>query len=341
MFTNKNVIDAKKRCLMTIVIGILFIVLTIIFIGLSVKQEKIDNENKRYLNEIIEDSTSKEGEKTYLNVTAISDEFAIYNDKTDAYYFVSDGQYYYIVYLDKNTFNKLKNSNLKDNPEIIEGTSKKIDSDLKNIAIDWWNEDLAEDEEPLNDSSFYNYFGGYYLDTTAVYSETTGAYNAFSFILGIIGIIIELIGIINYIKYTSSIKKLSDIEIQELESEMNNSDAFYYAKTKLYLTPKYIIMLDGRFKFYKYSDILWMYPFEQRYNGIRTNKAIKILTNDAKTTMLANLPLATKTQKAIYDEIWNTIVSKNQTMKLGYTGENIKYFNAVIKEIKQNKKNGI
>ena len=341
MFTNKNVINAKNRCLITIGIGLLFIVLTFIFIGLSIKQDKYDNDNKRYLNDIIEDSSSEEGERSYLNVTAISDAFAVYDDKTDAYYFVSDGKYYYIVYLDLNTFNKLSNSNLKDNPQVLEGTSKIIGSDIKDIAIDWWNEDLAEGEEPLNDSSFYNYFGGYYLNTTATYSETTGMYNAFCFIFGITGLTVTLVGLIKFIKYTSSIKKLSDMEIQELESEMSNGDSFYYPNTKLYLTPKYIIMLDGRFKFYKYSDILWMYPFEQRYNGVRTNKAIKILTKDAKTTMLANLPLATKTQKAVYDEIWDTIFSKNQAMKLGYTNENIKYFNGVIKEIKNNKKNGI
>lgn len=40
----------------------------------------------------------------------------------------------------------------------------------------------------------------------------------------------------------------------------------------------------------------------------------------------------------MYNEIWNTILDKNNKITTGYTKENIKYFNKIKKEIKKNKK---
>lgn len=341
-FSNQNVNSSQNRCLMTIVVGVALIVLAAIFIGLAAKQNQKDTDNIIYLNDAIESSGENTGLKTYLDVTWLSPKVAVYDDTTDAYYFAFDGTYYYIVFMKEKTANELLDMDLESSPARIEGITKDIPLDVKNIAIEVYNDWIEDtDKEEITLSTFYNIFGEICLDQTVAYTETTGMYNVFALLTGIAGLIIALIGTINTIKYSSSIKKLSDMEISELEGEMQESEAFYYTKMKLYLTRNYIIMLDGRFKFYKYNEVLWMYPFEQRYNGVRTNKAIKILTNDGKTTMLANMSVATKTQKAVYDEIWNTIATKNPKIKLGYTNENISYFNGIIKEIKNNKKNSI
>ena len=340
-FTNKNVIDSRNRNLFFIAFGVLFIILTFVLIGLSIKQDNKDTSNIKYLNDVIENSNEEQGQKVYLNISAISASFAGYDDKTDAYYFVYDGQYYYIVYLKESEYLKISDMDLSNNPYRVEGIARNIGDDVKNIAIEQWNSDLYEDEDPITDSSFYNYFGDVYLDQTSIYSETTSMYNVFAFFTGIIGLVLAIVGVVNHLKFSSNVKKFDGQEIDSIEAEMSDNDSFYYKNIKLYLTRNYIIMLNGQFKIYKYSDILWMYPFEQRYNGIRTNKAIKIFTRDGKTSMVASVAYATKTQKAIYDEVWNTIIEKNPNIVLGYTGENIKHFNDVRKEIKNNKKNGI
>ena len=81
-----------------------------------------------------------------------------------------------------------------------------------------------------------------------------------------------------------------------------------------------------------------MYPFEQRVNGIRTTQNIKIFTSEGKTYTIVSIEMVTKKKKEIFDEIWNTIASKNDKMRLGYTSENIKEMNAKAKEIKNAKK---
>ena len=340
-FTNKNVIDSRNRNLFLIAFGVLFIILAFVFIGLSINQDNKDTSNIKYLNYVIENSSEEQGQKVYLNISAISSSFAGYDDKTDSYYYVYDGQYYYIVYLKESEYLKISGLDLSNNPYRVEGIARNIGDDVKNIAIEQWNSDLYEDEEPITDSSFYSYFGNVYLDQTSIYSETTSMYNVFAFFTGIIGLVLLIIGIVNHVKFSFNVKKLDGHEIDSIEAEMSDNDSFYYKNIKLYLTRNYIIMLNGQFKIYKYGDILWMYPFEQRYNGIRTNRAIKIFTRDGKTSMVANIGVATKTQKAIYDEVWDTIIEKNPNIVLGYTSENIKHFNDVRKDIKTNKKNGI
>ena len=340
-FTNKNVIDSRNRNLFLIAFGVLFIILAFVFIGLSINQDNKDTSNIKYLNYVIENSSEEQGQKVYLNISAISSSFAGYDDKTDSYYYVYDGQYYYIVYLKESEYLKISGMDLSNNPYRVEGIARNIGDDVKNIAIEQWNSDLYEDEEPITDSSFYSYFGNVYLDQTSIYSETTSMYNVFAFFTGIIGLVLLIIGIVNHVKFSFNVKKLDGHEIDSIEAEMSDNDSFYYKNIKLYLTRNYIIMLNGQFKIYKYGDILWMYPFEQRYNGIRTNRAIKIFTRDGKTSMVANIGVATKTQKAIYDEVWDTIIEKNPNIVLGYTSENIKHFNDVRKDIKTNKKNGI
>ena len=67
-----------------------------------------------------------------------------------------------------------------------------------------------------------------------------------------------------------------------------------------------------------------MYSYEQRTNGIKTSQAIRVMNNEGKTYTIATITAMTKAQKAVYDEIWNTIISKNSNIKLGYTKENIK-----------------
>lgn len=339
-FTNKNILAIKKRGRITTIIGVVLIILSIVLISLSANQNEKDEQNIKYLNELIESNDRKTGEKAYLNINWLSSKFAVYNDTTDAYYFAYDGDYYYIIYMTESKASELLNMDLENNPVEITGVTRSISDDVRDIAIEDYNSELEDNEEALTTSNFYNIFGDIYLDQTSTYSTTTDMYSAFGILIFFFGLITTLVGIISSISVSSRMKKISDVDIQILESEMNNSESFYYDKVKLYLTPNYIIMVDGRLLYYKYSDILWMYSYESRYNGFRTNKAIKILTNDAKTSMFANTPLATKQGKAIYDEIWDTIVSKNPNMKLGYTTENIKYFNGVIKEIKNKKKNG-
>ena len=159
----------------------------------------------------------------------------------------------------------------------------------------------------------------------------------------LLGFIKFIIGIISWIRVAFKIimSDYADISKKELDEEMSYDESTYYDKLKLYLTPNYIIMLDKRFVYFNYSDILWMYVYNKKFNLIGKNKTIKILTSNGKTIKFAKVNANNEKENIIYNEIWNKIIKKNPNIKLGYTNENIDIFNKKVKDIKNNRRLGI
>ena len=337
--SNSNIIKTYKGYFRLIIIGVLIIVASFVFLYLGSDQDNKDSENIKYLNELIEKRDEKTGQKAYLNVSAMTDKVVVFDDTTDAYYFVSDGKYYYMVYLKEADAKKYLKMDLSENPIKIVGTSRSIPSDVEKIAIEVYNDYLlSEGEDKLTSDTFFNVFGDIYLDGTSTFSSKSSAFMAIGVMSFLGAIAVILIGVVIVLRFRKNIKSLSDDDLAKIEREMDSQNSFYYSKKKLYLTDNYLVLMDGRFIAYNYKDVLWMYPFEQRYNGVRTNKAIKIFTSDGKTNMIASISIATKREQAIYDEIWNGIVQKNPSIKIGYTPDNIAYFREISKEIKLSKK---
>ena len=131
---------------------------------------------------------------------------------------------------------------------------------------------------------------------------------------------------------------MSSKERKEIDNETLEKDAFYYANIHLYLTPNYIVLMDGTFQVIPYSNLLWLYKYEQRVNGIKSTKSIVGVTTDGKSHNIAVVPALTKKYMEIYEEVFNTICSKNEEMLVGYTNENCKIMREELKQIKANKK---
>ena len=98
-----------------------------------------------------------------------------------------------------------------------------------------------------------------------------------------------------------------------------------------------IILMNNTFKVISYEYIIWLYPFEQKVNGIKSSKSIMVVTNDGKTSNIVTVPAITKGRMEMFDEIFNTIANKNDETLIGYTSENAKIIKEQIKLNKENK----
>lgn len=98
-----------------------------------------------------------------------------------------------------------------------------------------------------------------------------------------------------------------------------------------------IILMNNTFKVISYEDVIWLYPFEQKVNGIKSSKSIMVVTNDGKTSNIVTVPAITKGRMEMFDEIFNTIANKNDETLIGYTSENAKIIKEQIKLNKENK----
>jgi len=337
-FTNVNVKKEYKRMIRSVLISILFIIIAFGFKYLESQMVKDANKKMTDLDSVIvSKENKKDNKKVYLDVKSIPYLFAVSNSTVNSYYIVSDGEFLYVAFMSPDDFKTLNTDDIKDKSIRIEGITKYTPKDVKQLAIDAYNEGL-DDDKKITIADYDSYFGAVYLDMTAI-DESVAMVPLVLFIIFMgIGNILFIVSLIVLIRFTLSVKNLDGTKIDELDNEMNNSNAFYYSKVRLYLTENYIINFKGTFRAIKYSDILWMYPYEVRQNGVRTSKSIKILVNNTKTYIIATIDVYTKKSKAVYDEIWETIVRKNPDMLLGYTSENIKAMNKKVKEIKKSNK---
>lgn len=328
----KKIISANKRWLF---IGIALILISFVFFYLGTTQDSNDSKNIVYLNELIEGNGTKTGKKAYLTVKYLSPKVVVYDDTTDAYYYAFDGTYYYLVYMKEKDANVLLNKNLENSPEKLIGSTKSIPSDVSKIAVDAYNQYFkSDDKASVAYENAYDIFGDVYLDTTDTFSAMASVYMFFGVFMFIGGIGFVIVGLILTLKFKKDISSMSADQLESIQREMDDANTKYFCNDRLCLTVNNLIMLNGKFKFYNYRDIIWIYPHEQYYNGIRTSKSIMIGCSDGKVYPIANMAVATKNQKDMYDLVWNEIISKNMNIKIGYVPENISYFNEVRKNNK-------
>ncbi len=335
MFTNKAVEKERKKQKIFLWIGILSIIIMGIFFFYGNKVVEDAEKNKESMHNVILKKDSENfNKKAYLNVHTTPYKFAIYNDTSDAYYFVMDDKYMYVAYMTVEDYNMLNKEDIETNPVKIEGVTEKTPDDIKKLAIETYNEAMENEEDKLAINDFDNYFGSIYLDMT----QSDGAIGDFQYLMGVIfgilGLVMFIIFTIYKMSFKKGVKKLDSSEITKIDMEMNDPEAFYYEKAHLFLTKNYIINFAGIFNVINYKDIIWIYPFVMRTNGIKTGQSIMVVTKDGKAKKVADIDVFTKGKKEIFDEIFNTIASKNDKIIIGYDKESQMKAKEVLKKYK-------
>ncbi len=320
MFTNKAVEKERKKQKLFLWIGILSIIIMIIFFFYGNKKTDEAEKTKDTMHNVIlkEKEEHRNNKKAYLDVYTTPYKFAVYEDTSDAYYFVMDDKYMYVVYMTVADYYKLNKKNIETNPIKIEGVTEKTPDDIKKLAIDAYNDAMENEEDKLTLNDFDNYFGSIYLDMTPTNDSIGGFEYLMGTIFGVLGLTMFIIFFVIKIRFKNGIKKLDSNEIMKIDMEMNSPDSFYYEKAHLYLTKNYIINFAGTFNVINYKDIIWIYPFITRTNGIKTSQSIMVVTKDGKRKNVADIDCFTKGKKEIFDEIFNTIASKNDKIIIGY-----------------------
>ena len=318
----KNIKSGKKF----LIVGTILLIITCAFSILMFFSYQSDMKNPTKLIDIKE-----EGKYAKVSASVMTDYFATndYTGREHKSYFIYDNQYMYIVDLNEKTRKELDviyNYSYDQNEDAvapnsveIKGMTKKIPSDLKQIAINAYNELYGE--KLVNNSNFSTYFGDVYLDTY----ESPMTDFSYTFVYSFPFLLIGLIFLFSYFKisHTTKKNKMKYNEVwDKILKEVNDSE-LYYKKAKLYLTNSYIISYQNGLEIYDYKDVVWVYPHEYRYNGAVTQKSIFVVTKNGKAHKLSTLSTSKK-NKILFDELYNTLMNKMPDVLKGYTKENIK-----------------
>ena len=139
-----------------------------LFIAIGIYENRQKEEDYSYLNDIIENKNNEVDALGYLEITQEPYSIAKYEyDDNHAFYIVFDGRYYYIAYLSDEVYEALNTENLNDNSIKIYGTTASTPNEVREIAIDAYNEGLDE-ENQISLDDFESYFGTVYLNNTSL-----------------------------------------------------------------------------------------------------------------------------------------------------------------------------
>ncbi len=336
-FENENIKKGwnSKKNFLLISIGIIIVSILSYFWGTSIVKEKNktvdDLENIITLKELTKEKVNK---KTKLTIYGVPYLLAEKDDTSAAFYIVANEKYFYIAKMNKSKALELTESVTEKGYELT-GYTSEVPEEVKQFAIDEYNEAYGEElEKKLTLSDYDKYFGDVCIDL--VKSETALAPLQYSiFYIGLIfGIVFLIVAIIMIIAYKTKVRKLmknNKDELDVLNNEINSGEATFYDKGKIYLTKSYILDVN-ELQYYKYKDVVWVYKHIQRVNGVVSYQCLMLSTSDGKQHMIA------LNAKDNYEKIMDELVVRNNNIKVGFTNENREFFKKMKKELKTEKK---
>lgn len=305
---------------------ILFLVITIAFVVLAfVIPVNMGRTGTNYL-----DVYSKVYENVYLEIDSKPIEFkTVYDGHTASFYLVTNGDKTYIVKMGHKQYEIILDNyeRNKDNFKFtLEGKTYQIFSNLKESSMKVYNDTL--DEKVVTTKNYHDYLGYTYIDAN---ENDRGFVRTILFGFGVLFAVMDIIVIIGYIYGISTYKKIMrEYGEEELVKELDDKDTIAIPKAGIYLTKKYIISNSMGFKVVDYKDILWVYILKQRNHGILVSSNLMVYQNNGKG---ASLGVMRKSNDL--EDLIPRIKSKNKDILVGYTTDNQKKYNKLVKENKK------
>lgn len=266
-----------------------------------------------------------------MNVYMLDEYFAYEKTDTDIYkYYVAydEANRPFIVVLNEDNLNNLKdiqdyslgvsNNDTRPNAVTIYGESKKIDEDIYKYLQEYINNE-AETNYSVDDIK--NIVGDYYLDTYYNSSEDM------NFIIGL-NIFIIVIGGLFILVYVLRINKNKKIMInnkdiiEKVMDDVNNNKGIYSKLCKVFLTKDYIITYNAGLKIINTKDIIWVYEFVMKQNGISTNKVLYGINKLGKSNIIASINPLNKKKNNALEELYQDMMNMIPGIMYGYSKEN-------------------
>ena len=330
---SKEISKMIKRNYIYLIISILLLLATILLIYIGYKEQKLTNAIP--MNNLSGNLDKLKNKNAYIDIAMTPYLFATYktNDKEDnqKFYLAMDkDNFLYIVYMDNDTFNRIKD--IKDKEFRIMGVTEEITDDIKELAITAYNKELGE--EYLNNDNFQEFVGPVLLNTTII-NDNSLIYYIISIITCCIFIIFITYFLSLYIKNKKTLKQYTKEELEKIGMQIYGLGPNPYKDLKLYLTKEYLIDYSQGLTILKYNDIIMAYPNEYRYNGLLLNKNIRAIDKSNHKYDFANTKLIKNNKEKIIEEILTKLKQKNKNIILENNKENKK----IVKEIVKNNQN--
>ena len=267
-----------------------------------------------------------------MNVYMLDDYFAYEKTDTNIYkYYVAydEANRPFIVVLNEDNLNNLKEiqdyslglSDIETRPNAVTiyGESKKIDDDIYKYLQEYIN---SETENNYSVDDIKNIVGDYYLDTYYNSSEDINFIVGFSIFMIVIGGLFILVYILRINKNKKLIINNKDI-IEKVMDDVDNNNGIYNKLCKVFLTKDYIISYSAGLKILNTKDIIWVYQFVMKQNGISTNKILYGINKLGKSNIIASINPLNKKKNNALEELYQDMMNMIPNIMYGYSKENL------------------
>jgi len=331
---------SSKRNKNLLIIGLVLLAITALLIYLGVQNENKPLPDIISLSDFIEQGKSNEEVYSYVDINVTPYLFAVYEtdgvEEESKYYLAMDSEnHLYILYMKEDNYKILDVDTIEENPIRVTGITRKISSDIKELAIESYNE-LME-QEYLTEDNFIEYVGLVYLDMESPINDSS-LYYLGAFLSGFFALLIIIIYIVIVVKNKKTFKNMPEEELARIDTELSGMESSEYANMKFYLLKDYVVDMGNNIVIIKYADILWAYPFEQRYNGLLINKCIKLIDKNNKMYDVASTKMLDKNKDEVLQEILQKLQAKNTDIILGFNKDNRKLVKEKVKAFKAEQK---
>mgnify|MGYP002518728218 CR=1 FL=1 len=302
------------------------IILFVVFMGLGllIYSGEVD---AKY--EVLTKDTS---ENTYakLNVSLLDSAFAtetLDGKEKDYYVAFDEDDNPFIIVLDKDGLENLRKiqeytlSEIemdKPNPVTVYGNVSKSDTEVFKYLQEFLKD---EDGNTYTIDELKSVVGEIYLDTTWDNVEQ-GIWALITFsILSLSGLILIIVYVVRNKKSKSLLDEYGK-ELEKIEEDVNSGRGIHNKECGVYLTDRYLLSYANGVKLIELMNIVWIYSFITKQNGITTSKSIYVVTNDGKSNVIAVVNTWGKKNKASFEELYQDIINKVPNVLVGYSKEN-------------------
>lgn len=266
-----------------------------------------------------------------LNVSLLDSAFAtetLDGKEKDYYIAFDENDNPFIIVLDKSgleSLRKIQEYTLsetetdKPNPVMVYGNVSKSDTEVFKYLQEFLKD---EDGNTYTIDELKSVVGENYLDTTWDNKEE----GIFALILfGVFSLSGLILIIVYFVRNKKSKKILEECgrELEKIEEDVKSGKGIHNKKCKVYLTDRYLLSYAGGVKLIELNDIVWVYPFITKQNGITTSKSIYVVTNNGKSNVVAVVNTWGKKNKASFEELYQDIINKVPNVLVGYSKENM------------------
>ncbi len=283
----------------------------------------LNNQEAIYLDRVTDELTYAK-----IDVDLLDDYFATQKLDTEIlkYYLAYDNQNKpYVVVLNDTNYNSLKAiqdyslgiTEAKPKTVTIYGQSKKIEDEAYELLKDYLN----DDESTYSAEQIKNAVGNYYLDTYYNPDEDINFMLIFNGIIVTIGLVFIIIYVIRIKKSKKLMEKYND-KIEKVIHDVDNGKGIYNKVCKVFLTRDYIISYKFGLNIIDTKDLLWIYQFVMKQNGISTNKVLYGVNKLGKSITITNISPISKKQNNAFEELYQDIMNMIPDIMYGYSKEN-------------------